>query len=141
MFLPPCPADRCTPRRRRTFFHVQMFGEGRRGWDGEKGKEAVQIIGRGREQLPVPFEDVGGFAQFVEHWAGVKRVDRMQPEGKRGDDTKISATAAERPEKVGILLGICLYKTAVCEDDICGDQVINAQPAFAGEMTDAAAEG
>src|SRR5262249_14262176 len=44
------------------FFHVQMFGE-RWSWrNGEQGEKATQIIGRGRDEIAVPFHHVSRFA-------------------------------------------------------------------------------
>ena len=35
--------------------------------DRKKGEKAIQIIGRRRDQIAIPFHHVGSFAQFVEH--------------------------------------------------------------------------
>src|SRR5438552_926046 len=59
------------------FFHVQMFGERRCRWHGEKCKEATQIIWGTRNKLAIPFHDIGCFAQFVEHRPAVKYIDGM----------------------------------------------------------------
>ena len=65
----------------------------------------------------------------------------MQLERERCDDAKIAAAAAERPEQIRIFVGIRFYKFAVRQDNVGGEQIIDAQSAFAGEMTDAAAQG
>ena len=100
------------------FFHVQMFRERRSGRDGEKGKEAIQIIGRRWNQFPIPFHYVGCFAQFVEHWPAIDRVDRVQLERERRDDSEISATAAKRPEQVRVLISAGFNKISVGQYDI-----------------------
>src|SRR5215211_2243661 len=118
-----------------------MFGK-RRSWrDSEKGEETIQIIRRRWNEMAIPFHHVGCFAQLVEHWAAVDRVDRMQLECKRSDDAKIAAAAAKRPEQIRIFVGGGFHKFAVRQDDISREQIIDAQTAFAGEMTDAAAPG
>ena len=114
------------------FFHVQMFGERRSRRDGEKREEAIQIIGRRRDQIAIPFHHVGCFAQLVQHRAGIERVDRMQLERKRGDDAKIAAAAAKRPEQIGIFVGIGFYKFAVRQYDIGREQIIDAQIRISG---------
>ena len=123
------------------FFHVQMFGEWRSRRHGKKGEEAIQIIGRRRDQIAIPFHHVSRLAQFIEHRARIKRVDRMQPEREGCDDAKIAAAAAKRPEQIGIFVGARFYKFAVGQDHIDREQIIDAQSAFSGEMTDAAAQG
>src|SRR5207248_5083119 len=99
------------------------------------------IIGRRGGQVAIPFHYVSCLAQFVEHWARIERVDRMQPECERCDYAKVAAAAAKCPEQIGILISVCLYKFAVRKDDIGGEQIIDAQSAFTCEMTNAAAQG
>src|SRR5262249_10865925 len=123
------------------FFHVKMFGERRSRRHGKKCEEAIQIIGRRGDQIAIPFHHVSCLAQFVEHWARLERVDRMQSEREGSDYAKIAAAAAKGPEQIDILIGVCLYKFAVRQDDVGGEQIIDTQSAFAGEMTDAAAQG
>src|SRR5436190_12587449 len=65
----------------------------------------------------------------------------MQPEREGCDDAKIAAAAAKRPEQIGIFVGARFYKFAVGQDHIDREQIIDAQSAFSGEMTDAAAQG
>jgi len=67
------------------------------------------------------------------------RVDRMQPEREGCDDAKIAAAAAKRPEQIRIFVGARFYKFAVGQDQIGREQIVDAQSAFSGEMTDAAA--
>ena len=132
MFLLLSLVVRRMPTRRRTFFHVQMFGE-RRSWrHRKKGEEAIQIIRRRRDQIAIPFHHVGCLAQFVEHWAAIERVDRMQLERERRDDAKIAAAAAKRPEQIRIFIGVGFHKFAVRQDDISREQIIDAQTRICG---------
>ena len=109
-----------------------MFGE-RRSWrHSEKGEEAIQIIGRRRDQIAIPFHHVGCLAQLVEHRTGIERVDRMQLERERSDDAKIAAAAAKRPEQIRIFVGVGFYKFAVRQDDISREQIIDAQIRISG---------
>src|SRR5262249_2862401 len=123
------------------FLHVEMFGKRRSWWHSKKCGEPIQIIGRRGDQVSIPFHYVGSLAQLVEHWARIKRVDRMQPKRERCNYAKIPAAAAKSPEQIRILIGVCLYKFAIRQDNVGGEQIIDAQSAFAGEMTDAAAQG
>ena len=117
-----------------------MFGE-RRSWrHSEKREEAVQIIGRGWDQIAIPFHHVSCLAQLVEHRARIEGVDWMQLEGERCDDAKIAAAAAKSPEQIRIFFGTGFHKFGVRQNDIGGEQIIDAQSAFSGEMTDATAQ-
>jgi hypothetical protein len=64
----------------------------------------------------------------------------MQPERERRDDAKIAAAAAKSPEQIRILIGIRFYEFAVRQDDIGREQIVDAQSAFPGEMTDTTTE-
>src|SRR6266480_62874 len=123
------------------FFHVQMFGEWRSWWDSEKGEEAIQIIRSPWNQLAIPFHDVCCFAQFVEHRSTIEYIDRMQFECKRSYDPKVPAAAAKCPEQIGVLISIRFHKFSVRQNHIGGEQIVDGQSAFAGEMPDPPTEG
>ena len=65
----------------------------------------------------------------------------MQPKFKRGYDPEIAAATAKRPEQIGILIGVRLYKFPVGQYHIGREEIINAQAAFAREMSYSSAEG
>ena len=65
----------------------------------------------------------------------------MQSECERRDDAKIAAAATKGPKQIRILIGVSLYKFAVRQNDIGGEQIVDTQSAFAREMTDAPAQG
>src|SRR6476620_12031376 len=113
-----------------------MFGE-RRSWrHSEKSEEASQISRSRWNQIAIPFHYVGCFAQFVEHRTAIDGVDRMQLECERSHDAKIAAAAAKRPEQIRIFVSVGFHKFAVRQDDVSREQIIDAQTAFAGEVTD-----
>src|SRR4029453_15573844 len=118
-----------------------MFGERRCRRHSKKGEEAIQIVRSGGNQIAIPFHDIGCFAQFIEHWTAIEDVDRMQLERKRGYDAEVSAAATNGPEQIGILIGICLYEYAVRQYNVGGEQIVDAQSAFAGQMADSSAQG
>ncbi len=49
----------------------------------------------------------------------------MQLELEAADDTKIAAAAADRPEKIGVVLGAGAQLAPVCGDHIGGKQVVH----------------
>lgn len=60
----------------------------------------------------------------------------MQLERERSDHPEISATTAKRPEQVRIFINARLNKIAVRQYDIGRKEIIDAQTAFAGQMSD-----
>ena len=44
--------------------------------------------------------------------------DLVQAEQERGDDAEVAAAAAERPEEVGVLVGVRPHVTAVRQHDL-----------------------
>ncbi len=64
----------------------------------------------------------------------------MHPEQERGDDAEVAAAAANRPEQIGVLLGIGGHEPAVGQHDVDLEDVVDGQAAAAGEMAEPAAE-
>jgi hypothetical protein len=65
----------------------------------------------------------------------------MHPEQERRDDAEVAAAAADRPEQVGVLVGISTDDRAVGQHHLGLQQAVDAEPMLAGEMADAAAQG
>ena len=65
----------------------------------------------------------------------------MQPEQERGDDAEVAAAAADGPEQVGILVGAGAHLLAARQNDLGLEQVVDREPALAGQMAEAAAKG
>jgi hypothetical protein len=53
--------------------------------------------------LPVPAHHRGGVGEVEDDRAGVQHPQRVGAEQKAGDNAEIAATAAQRPEQVGVL--------------------------------------
>ncbi len=71
--------------------------------------------------------------------------DNVSPIGHRlidetGHDAEVAATAAQRPEQVGVLVGGHGAHLAVDGDHLHAAQAVDRQPVQAGEVADAAAE-
>ncbi len=65
----------------------------------------------------------------------------MQLEQKRGDDAEVAAAAAQRPEEIGVLRFTGGDETAVGQDHVGLQQIVDGQPELAREVADPAAEG
>ncbi len=119
----------------------QVLREGRRRGHGQEGEEAVELVGRRREEVPVPAQDVGGALQGPEHRPGVDGVDRVEPEEERGDDAEVAAAAAQGPEEVRVLGRAGRHEPPVGQHDVGFEEVVDRQAAGAGQVAEAAAEG
>jgi hypothetical protein len=64
----------------------------------------------------------------------------MRVKLERRHDTEVPAAATQCPEQIGILRLVGRDDASVRQDDVGGQQVVDRQPVFAGEVTDAAAE-
>src|SRR5689334_3881681 len=64
----------------------------------------------------------------------------MQTEFKAGDDAKIAASAAQRPEQVGIFLRAGASHSAIGRDHVCANQIVDRHPELPRGPPEAAAE-
>ena len=64
----------------------------------------------------------------------------MQRHLKGGDDRKAPAAAAQRPEEVGLALGIDAQRVAGGGDDLEGHDLVGRQPVQAAQPADATTE-
>jgi hypothetical protein len=65
----------------------------------------------------------------------------MQAEQERGDDAKVATTAPDGPEEVGIVVGAGVHLLAARQDELGLEQVVDREPALAGQMAKAASQG
>lgn len=119
---------------------VDLLRERRARRDGAEQEEGVQLAGRVREEIAVGGEDFGAEFDGPEGGAGDDRAHFVQPEQERGDDAEVAAATADRPVQVGVLVGARAYALPVRQDELGLQQVVDGQPALAGEVPDAAAE-
>jgi hypothetical protein len=64
----------------------------------------------------------------------------VQPERQRGDDTEVSAAAADRPEEVLVRALVGSDHAPVREDDLGAEDVVDRKAELAREVADPAAE-
>jgi hypothetical protein len=72
--------------------------------------------------------------------AGIDGINRMGLEQEAGDNAEVPASAANRPEQIGMLTPACGDESSIGEHDIGLEQVINRQAVLAGQITRAATE-
>ena len=68
------------------------------------------------------------------------RADAVQAELQAGHDAEVAAAAADRPEQVGMVLGVGAHELAVCRHDVGGQQIVDREAVLADEEPDAAAQ-
>src|SRR5204862_2751832 len=124
------------PNHAAHFFHVKMFREGRRRRHCEKGEEAIQIVGSSGDEIAIPFHYVRCLTQLIQHRTAVNRINWVQLERKRSYHAEISAAASQSPKQIRVPIGAGFHKFAVCQYDIRGGEIIDAQAALAGKMAD-----
>lgn len=101
---------------------------------------AAVLFGRVGQELGVEAQQVGRHVQFVEEQADTDVRHRMQLELEGRHNAEIAATAAQRPEQVGVLRGTRGAHPSVGGDHLGRQQVVDAQPILAGQVADAAAQ-
>lgn len=67
-------------------------------------------------------------------------VEPMQPQLQPGDDAEVAPTAANRPEQIGIPLGVGAQDLAARRHDLRREQVVDRHPMLADQVADAAPE-
>ena len=74
-----------------------------------------------------------------EHAAG-EGADVVELEAEPGHDAEVASPTPDRPEQVGVVLGVDLEEVAVGRDDLGCEQVVDGHAELADEVADAAAE-
>jgi hypothetical protein len=71
---------------------------------------------------------------------GVELVDGMDGELDRGHDAEVAASAAERPEQVGVMLVVGSHEGPVGGHELERGDSVRLQPVLAGQPAHAAAQ-
>src|SRR5215208_721694 len=105
-----------------------MLGEGRSRRYDQESKQAVEFFGRSRNEVPVPAHGFFGLLHVPECGTGVDGVDRVRSEQEGGDYSKVSPASAYRPEEALMLLLAGLHQTAVRQDYVGFEQIVDGEP-------------
>ena len=98
---------------------------------GDEADDRGDLVGEAGGPVAVGAHRLGADRGREEQGAGVDLGDREQVELQGGDDRVAAATAAQRPEQVGVVLGVDRARLAVG-----GDQ-LDRPHAVAGEAVSA----
>ena len=89
------------------------------------------------------------FAELLQRLRGfLDRIDdhsaqnfgpyRVKFELKSADDTKVAATAANRPKEIGVLFLVGPYQAPIGRDHIGGKQIVDGHPVLSGQPSESA---
>ena len=110
----------------------------RHRWAGHDVGDRRQLVGRRLGRRDEPGNGVRGGRQ-QQHPADDPR-QLVEPIVEAGHDAEVAAATADRPEQVGMVVGVDLEEPAVGGHDLGAEQVVDRQPELADEIADAAAE-
>ena len=120
-------ADRLRDLRQRRQLH-----------DPERGRDVVGRVGGPLRRRPCSTRSAS--RPVPDHEAGVDLGQRVEAELERGDDAEVAAAAAQRPEQLGVVVGVGADELAVGGDELDRGQAVGLQAVAAGEPAHAAAE-
>ena len=109
-------------------------------WHRLEADEGTEFLGRGRQEIAIGAHHGLGVSSLPEDRARVDRADRMRLEQEARHHAKVAAAAAQRPEEIGVLALAGRDETAVGQDDVRFEQVVDREAVLAREVPGAAAE-
>ena len=118
---------------------VVLLGHERHRRAGHHVGDRRQLVGRGLGRGDEPGDGLGRRRQD-EHPAGRPRAASCSRKLEPRHDAEVAAAAADRPEQVGLVLGVDAEELAVGGDDLGREQDVDRQAVLAHEVADAAAE-
>ncbi len=105
--------------------------------EAERRRDGVRCLGR--PVGPATQHALGLVAVPDEH-AGIRRLDRVEPELEGRDDAEAAAATAQRPEELGVLRRVGAHVLAVGGDELDRGEAVGGEAEPAGVPADAAAE-
>ena len=119
------------------------IGSGTSGIGGGVTKRTTEVTSSGTLGGPVAVgaHRLGAELGREDEGAGVDLGDRDQAQLQRGDDRVAATTAAQRPEQVGLVLGVDRAGLAVGGDQLDRLHAVAGEAVAAAEPAEAAAEG
>ena len=120
---------------------MQRLVDRRQGWDRAEPDDGPELVGRVGDEVTVEAQDVRGVLGRPEHRSGHDGgADRVQREPERADDAEVPASASQRPEQVGVIVGRCPDDLALGRDHLGLDEVVDGEAVLAHEPADAATQ-
>lgn len=118
----------------------RRWQERRRRRGGEDQHQRARLGRGGREGAKRTQQRRRGFER-VKQDAGQHFSDGMQAKSKSGHHAEAAGAATQRPEEIGVLLGVCDNASSIGQHDIGFEQVVDRQTCASHQPTDAPAQG
>src|SRR5580700_3819472 len=139
-FLGLFDRPRITPHDAAHLLALQVLGERSRRRNGEKSKEAINVIRRLSDEAAIPAQYLRRVFHRPKHWAAIDRVHGLCLEQKRRHYAEVATSAAHRPEQVGIFLGAGGDEPSIGQDHFDSQQVVDGQAVTPRQVTDPATQ-
>jgi hypothetical protein len=88
-----------------------------------------EFVGRGHEDLVQLPKHRGGLVPWADDRPGEQEVDGMQPDAQRRHDADVAASAADGPEKLGVVVLVHGGRAPVGEHEVGADEVVEGEVA------------
>ena len=120
---------------------MQVLVDHRQRWDRAEPDDVAELVRCVGDELAVEAQDVGGVLGRPEHRSGHDGgADRVQREPERADDAEVPASASQRPEQVGVIVGRRPDDLALGRDHLGLHEVVDGEPVLAHQPANAAAQ-
>jgi hypothetical protein len=123
------------------FLVVEMLGKRRPRRHDQEGEETVDIIGCLRDELAIPLHHLRRLVQLPKHGAAIIGMDGVGLKHERSDDSEVSTTATQSPEKILMMPLVGSHQGAIGQHDVSTDQVVDRETAFTGQVPYPPAQG
>ena len=120
---------------------LQLGRHERRGRRAGQGRDQGQLLRRAARERIEMGQHLRGLLGRPHAKARHHGRDRMQAEAEARDDAEVAATAAQRPEQIGVLGLVGGDDRAIGQHHLGFDQVVASQAVAARQPADAAAQG
>ena len=98
------------------------------------------LVGHRPDPVPPGVEHLGRPLPREEQRSRVDLRDRVEAELERGHDAEVAAAAAERPEELGLVVGVHAAERAVGGDELDRGDAVREQPVLAAVPAEPASE-
>ena len=116
------------------------LGELRQRREVDDVRPRGDLLGQAVQQRGPRAQDLGGPLEAEEQRARVQLAHGHDRELERGHDPEVPAAAAQRPEQLGLVLGVGAHEVAVGGDELDRGHRVGLQAVLAGQPADPAAE-
>ncbi len=117
---------------------VHLLREERHRGRDHDVRDRGKLLGRGFGLGDEPVDRVG--VRREDQHAADDRLDRMQAVVESRGDAEVAASSSDRPEEIGLRVGVDVAELAVRGHDVGCDEVVDRQAVLAHEVPDAAPE-